>query len=308
VTDSEREGDWRSAIVTALLVFAITASGCTIAFALWLQDLAAPQLAILGSGNRLSLFVSEGPARLVLATGDDPIGFENALTSVRPIFARRVDVLLLAGSDRSLLVPVAAHADPHIRMSSALAPLPASPEAEALGPIPAFSSPRHIQLGPSVSVTIETALPFGADAATTFPAWRVIVARGESRVVVLSDGDAAALFPPDTPASVLVISGGEPVAGWELAPAAALIANSEAIAGPELRAAFTGTSRAPAWGVRVFPGEALRLRFVAGGIELPSGPAQALRGTPDAAPTQPAEAMARIVKRRGRLWRARTRP
>ena len=64
---------------------------------------------LLGSGNRLSLLVTDGPARLLLATGDSPIDYENALTDVRPIFARRVDVLLVAGSGNTLLVPLAAH-------------------------------------------------------------------------------------------------------------------------------------------------------------------------------------------------------
>ena len=50
-----------------------------------------------------------------------------------------------------------------------------------------------------------------------------------------------------------------------------------------MRAAFTASRRPPQWGYRVFPGEALRLRFVAGGVELPSEPAHDLAGTPDAA-------------------------
>ena len=272
---------------------------------LWLQDLAAPQVAVLGSGNRLSLLVTDGPARLILATGDDPIQFENALTRVRPIFARRIDVLLIAGSGRSLDVPLAAHGDPHVRTLAALAPLPRSAEAEEIGAIPAFTSPQRIRLGPNVSVTVETVLPFGADPEEDFPAWRAIIARGETRVVVLSDSEAAALFPPE-PASVLVVSGDDPVAAWELAPAVVLVANAESIGGPELRAAFSENERKPRWGFRVFPGEALRLRFVAGGIELPAEPAQPLSGTPPAALTAvPAQLVVR-VRRRGRLSPART--
>jgi hypothetical protein len=307
VTDTDRPTDWRASLATALLVFAIAASGCTVAFALWLNDLVAPQMALLGSGNRLSVFVSDGPARLILATGDDPVAYENALTRFRPIFARRVDVLLLAGSDRSLLVPVAAHADPHVRLTTALAPLPPSPEATAVGPVPALTSPRRIQLGPSLSVTVETALPFGVDATTTFPAWRATIARAETRIVVLSDGAAAALFPPDAPASVLAVSGDDPVAAWDLAPAVALVANSEAIGGPELRSAFAASHRPPQWGLRVFPGEALRLRFIDGGVEISSETAQSLAGTPAATQPSATDTIVRLVRRRGRPWRARIR-
>ena len=227
----------------------------------------------------MSIIVSDGPARLVLATGDEPIQYENALTRVRPIFARRIDVLLIAGSNRSLLVPLAARGDPHVRATAALAPLPRSAEAAEIGDVRSFTSAQRIQLGPNVSVTVETVLPFGADPEEDFPVWRAIVEHGETRVVVLSDSEAAALFPPQ-PASVLVVSGDDPAAAWELAPAVALVANAEAIGGPELRSAFSAAERKPQWGLRVFPGEALRLRFVPGGIEIPSEPAQPLSGTP----------------------------
>ena len=94
----------------------------------------APQVALLGSGNRLSLLVTDGPARLLLATGDNPIEYENALTHVRPIFARRVDVLLVAGSGSELRVPLAAYGDAHVRSATALAALPR--------PIPWVGFPR----------------------------------------------------------------------------------------------------------------------------------------------------------------------
>jgi hypothetical protein len=279
---TDEQPTWRNIAATGILVFGIALAGCLVAFSLWIQDLAAPQVAILGSGNRLSLLVTDGPARLLLATGDDPIAFENALTQVRPIFARRVDVLLVAGDDRTLLVPLAARADPRVRLTTALASLPPSAEAEAFGRISAFAGPRRIRLSPSVTVTVETALPVGAGAATTFPAWRATIVRGQTRVVVLSDGSAAALFPPSEPASVLVVAGDDPGTGWTLAPAVALVANSGAISGPELRAGFAESRRQPAWGYRVFPGEALRLRFVAGGLALPSDAAQPISATPPA--------------------------
>ena len=155
---------WREVVTTAVLVFLVAAAGSVAAFTFWLRDLTAPQVAILGSGNRLSLLVTDGPARLLLATGDSPIDYENALTHVRPIFARRVDVLLVAGSGSTLLVPLAARGDSHVRSATALAPLPRSAEADAIGAIASFSSPQRIRLGPSIQVTVETALPFGADA------------------------------------------------------------------------------------------------------------------------------------------------
>jgi hypothetical protein len=303
------EDSWRDLVLTLLVVFSIATAGCLVAFGWWLQSLTAPQVVLLGAGNRLSLLISEGPARLVLATGDDPIAYENALSHVRPLFARRIDVLLLAGAGESLLVPLAAVADGHARVVAALASLPPSPERTAIGPVAAFPAARRIQVGPSVSVLVETALPVGADPAETFPAWRATVERGETRIVILSDGGAAALFRPVAPVSVLAVSGSNPAEAWEIAPAVAFVANAEAIGGPELRAAFADSPRSPTWGFRVFPSEALQLRFVAGGIEIGSESAQQLAGTPVAAsvPSPPVAVRVR-VRRREPLWRERTRP
>jgi hypothetical protein len=299
VTDSGGASSWQEAVTTAVLVFLIAAAGSVAAFTFWLQDLTTPQVAILGSGNRLSLLVTDGPARLLLATGDSPIDYENALTHVRPLFARRVDVLLVAGSGSTLLVPLAAHGDSHVRSATALAPLPRSAEADAIGAIPSFSSSQRIRLGPSIQVTVETALPFAADADEEFPAWRATIEHGETRVVVLSDGAAAALFPPASAPSVLAVSGADPAAAWDLSPAVTFVANSEMIGGPEMRSAFTASRRPPQWGYRVFPGEALRLRFVAGGVELPSEPAHDLAGTPSDAAIVPNRAeIERRIRRR----------
>ena len=309
MTDAGRAISWQEVVTTAVLVFLIAAAGSVAAFTVWLQDLTAPQLAILGSGNRLSLLVTDGSARLLLATGDNPIEYENALTHVRPIFARRIDVVLVAGSGSTLRVPLAAHGDSHVRLATALAALPRSAETDAIGGLAAFSTPQRIRLGPSIAVTVETALPVAADADKEFPAWRATVEHGKTRVVVLSDGPAAALFPPVGTPSVLAISGADPAAAWDLSPAIAFVANAEIIDGPEMRAAFSESRRPPRWGYRVAAGEALRLRFVAGGVELPSAPAHDLSGTPSGAGIVPNRAeLSRRVRRRGQPSLARTRP
>ena len=303
--------EWRMVLARSALIFAIACAGCAAAFALWLHDLAAPQVAFLGSGNRLSLLVMEGPARLLLATGDDPIAYENALASVQPLFARRVDLLLIAGDGQTLLAPMVANRDPHLRIAAAIAPLPPSPEAHALGSITPLRTPTRIRLGPTVSVVVETALPFGADPASTFPAWRATIERGETRIVVLSDGEAAALFPPAPPASVLAVSGDDPIAAWEATPAVAMVMHADAMSGPEMRESLSAAARPPQWAFRVAPSEALRLHFVTGGVALPSASAQAHRlgaATPAAALRPQRTALVARVNRRGRLWRAGTRP
>jgi hypothetical protein len=199
-----------------------------------------------------------------------------------------------------LRVPLAAHGGAHVRSATALAALPRSAEADAIGAIASFSAPQRIRLGPSIDVTVETALPATADAEEEFPAWRATIEHGETRVVVLSDGPAAALFPPVSAPSVLAVSGGDPTAAWDVSPAVAFVANAEVIDGPEMRAALGESRRPPRSGYRVAPGEALRLRFVAGGVELPSAPAHDLAGTPtDVAVVPNWPELSRRVRRRG---------
>jgi hypothetical protein len=107
---------------------------------------------------------------------------------------------------------------------------------------------------------------------------------------------------------VLAVSGGDPASAWDFAPAVAFVANAEAIGGPEMRSAFTESRRPPEWGFRVFPGEALRLKFVEGGVELPSKPAQRLAGPASTAEIRPDQLeIIRRVRRRASPLRARTR-
>lgn len=261
---------WRQVLATFAAIFLIAFIASIAGCAFWLRELYQPQIAILGSGNRLSLFVAEGPARLIIASGDDAVALENALTEVRPLFARRVDLLLISGDGTTLLAPLSARQDRHVRSSYAISQLPNSPEATALGPIGVLGSPRRIQIGPTMSLQLETA-PAADDGALA--AWRATVEHGATRVVVLSSAESAALFPPVPDVSLLVTDGQDLADAWDLSPALAIVANGDAVSGPDLRAAFVN-GQGPQWGYRVDPGDALRLRFVDGALQLPAEGAQ----------------------------------
>lgn len=272
---------WRQVQTTFVAVFFIAFVASIAGCAFWMRELYRPQIAILGSGNRLSLFVAEGPARLIIATGDDAVALENALTEVRPLFARRVDLLLINGDGTTLLAPLAAHQDSHVRSAYAIGQIPSSPEATALGPIRVLGSPRRIQIGPTMSLLLETA-PVGDEG--TLAAWRATIEHGTTRVVVLSSAESAALFPPVPNASLLATDGQDLAGAWDLSPALAIVANGDAVSGPDLRAAFVN-GQGPQWGYRVDPGDALRLRFVNGALELPAEGAQIpTAATPFASP------------------------
>ena len=259
-----RELTWRNVLVTAGTVFAVTLIGVGIAVGFWYRSILSPRITFLGSGDRLSVLVTDGPSRLLIASGDDPTGFENAVTSVLPLFARRVDVLLVSGSGSTLLAPLAASEDEQVRLTNSLGEIPPSVEASELGSLTPLTTPARIQLSPQITLSIETASAAGAEPDEPV-SWRAIVERGHTRIVVLSDGEAADLFSQPPPASVVAIAGDDPVAGWDAAPGVALVTAADELTGPKLRERFAADN-APRWGFRVASGEALTFHFVENGL------------------------------------------
>lgn len=294
---------WRAVALHVGIVFAIAASGCATAFALWMHDIDSPRISFLGSGDRMSVLVSEGPARIVLATGNNPVAYENAFMSVQPLFARRVDVLLIAGAERSLLVPISAHRDPHVRSTLAVASVPESEESRALGAVPVLDEPKRIQVGPTIELTVEGYEPVGSDPNETFASWRITIERGDTRVVVLSDGSAAGLFPPGPAASVLAVSGENPLEALAYTSAVAVVANADAVDGPTFRDGLAALKRPPSWGFRVAPGDSLNLHLVDGGIELPSDGAQKVHAGSANGMLPRMNHLARHVRQRALPWR-----
>lgn len=266
------EHSWRDLLVTTATVFLVTLIGVGIAAGIWYREIMSPRIVFLGSGDRLSVLVTDGPSRLLIASGDDPTGFENALTSVMPIFARRVDVLLVSGTKSTLMAPLSAVDGGQVRLTRSLGGIPPSLEASELGAMPELVMPGRIKLSPDITLAIETATAANARPDDP-PAWRAIVQRGNTRIVVLSNGEAAGLFSAPPPASIIAVVGDDPVAGWANAPGVALVAAADELSGPELRERFTGT-HAPTWGFRVASGEALTFHFVENGLEVSGESAQ----------------------------------
>lgn len=267
-----REITWRDVLVTAGTVLLVALVGVGIAVGMWHHDIMAPRIVFLGSGDRLSVLITDGPSRLLIASGDDPTGFENALTSALPIFARRVDVLLVSGEKTTLLAPVAANRSEQVRTMRSLGTIPPSLEASELGAVTELTVPSRIRLSPEITLAIESALP--EDAQPDDPSsWRIIVERGNTRLVVFSDGNAPELFGAPPPASVIAIAGDDPVAGWDAAPGVALVASAGELSGPKLRERFA-ENNAPRWGFRVASGEALTFHFVENGLEVSPESAQ----------------------------------
>jgi hypothetical protein len=270
---------WRAYALLGLAVFGAVAILVGAFGATWAAEMRQPRVVLLGAGDRVSVLVTGGDARLLIATGNDRTAFGNALGRVRRPTTPRIDVLLVAGSGEDLVVPAAVRDDRRVRYAASLGPLPSSAGgvAAAGAGLPVLPSPREIRLGDGVRVTVETATD--EEGATH---WRAVVRRGATAVAIFSDGDAAAAFPPLPPVAALVVAGRNPLAAWAAmpAPVLAVAGVDRVVSGKKLREEGPRLLDGSGWAVRVHPGEAVPLRFVADGLEVPRDPAQPIAATP----------------------------
>lgn len=270
----------RQTVAAAFAVFACGFASTVAIGAAQSSSYARPAVTVLGAGNRLSVLVTDGTARLLIAGGDDPAGFGNALAKARPLGHARVDILLLAGTkEDATLLSRARRAVPgrHIELigkPGLIGELGLPADAHLL-------SPRRFWLSPDTSVTIETTDRVDAKRGPDF-AWRATIEHGAARVVVLSDGRVAADFVDLGPVSALIVGGKEAVAAVGQIATRVLVVSAEAVTGKQVRTDVAGAVPHQTWVVRVFAGEAERFEFIDEGLQLPGG-AISVGATPHAA-------------------------
>lgn len=262
----------------AAVVFLTSGIGFAAVELAWLRDLQQPRVILLGAGSSLSVLVTDGAARVLIATGDDPTAFGNALGRMLHPGQERIDLVVAAGEGDGLRAAAFAAEQPAARGVVALVPFGRSPDRPSLQTIPLLGSPRRIELG-ETEIAVETA----ADGNRGGWSWRATVERGASRVVILSDGRAGELFPPMAAPAVLVVASGGPMEGWAQMPATALAFPDATISPERLRNRADSGEEVPARIVRVFPGEATELHFVDGGLALPAEGTTELRLSADRA-------------------------
>ena len=267
------------AVAVAVFLIAFTAP---IALA-WNQARAYedPAVIVLGSGNDLSILITDGPARLLLATGDDPGGFGNALGKLRPVGRDRIDVLLLAGSTGDVTFLSRARRTAHARHVEAIG----KPELAGVLGLPAealLPTPRQFRLSAETSVTVETVELPDAEEGPSF-AWRATIDHGATRIVVLSDGRVAGEFPRAGSTSALIVGGKDALDALDRVDTRLFIASAPAVSGKDVRRVVAAGARQRSYALRVFPGEAVRLAFVDGGLRLPSSAMQ-IDAVPSASP------------------------
>src|SRR5262249_8437885 len=201
--------------------------------------------------------------------GDDPAAFGNALARVRPLGRDRIDVLLLAGSTNDLTFLARARRAVDGRHLEAIGK-PDLLGALELPPDALLAVARRFRPSLQTAVTVETLDRAGAKDGPRF-VWRATIERGATRIVVLSDGQAATEFPATGQVSLLVVGGDRPIAAEGQVEARALVASAAAVSGKEVRGDIAKTVRNQTWGIRVFVGDAKRFEFTEAGLVLPTG-------------------------------------
>jgi hypothetical protein len=260
----DRHWSTRFRVLAPAAAFSATFAGVQGLSGAWARQVAAPRVILLGAGEQLSVLVTAGPARLLLAIGDDTTRFGNALQTALPITTRRIDVVLLAGSGRA--AAVARHALRAIpgRRYYAIQP----------GLTPAMLEPPRGRAVEPVSDAIRFRLPEGIevlveaepDAESTDRGWRMIISRGPDRIAVVASGKVRGALGP---VSVLVLADGTLRTAAAGVEATALFFNGAAGSLDALRSEAGQGVPPDLLVLPVSAGETQALAFVSGGLRLP---------------------------------------
>jgi hypothetical protein len=250
-------------ILAGLVLFVGTFGAALGAGTHLLERLDATRIVVIGSGRAVSVLLTDGDARLLLAAGDDPAGFGNGWRRWRGLApVARLDVLLTEGEDD----PVAAGAIDDLSPRWQAAILPPEPGQSRLPGVPPLDAPLQLRLGPNLAVTIET-IPAPADGSSA-GAWRMLVERGQTIVAVVPDGAAAARFAWDRPVAALIVLRSDVANAVAVAAPKALVVPA-IVQGRTLRSEVAPIVRDGLWTLRVAPGEIASLAFAVDGLRLP---------------------------------------
>lgn len=232
------------------------------------ERLEKTRVVVIGSGNAVSVLVTGGEARLLLAAGDDPTAFSNGWRRwTGPLPVSRVDVLLVAriGDDQAVALDALEELSP--RWIAAVAPL--DPGTSGGQTAPPLVGPVRFRLGAHLTVTAEAATANAGGAEPTQRVWRLLIERNQTVVAVVPDGASAAHFAWDrTVSALIVLRSAVPEATAAIAPRALVV--PAAVRGGTLRTEVAPLLTQGIWTLRIAPGEIAALDFPAGGLKLPS--------------------------------------
>lgn len=212
---------------------------------------------MLGAGSRLSILVTSGHARLLIASGSDAAAFGNALARARHPASRRLDIVVLAGTDADLPVASkAAHAFDGAELFAIDGPLVRHLDELGLSADRVIADRVRIRLPGGVDVTVGPARERDGN-------WSALVSHRRTRIAAFSHGEMAGELDDGASAVVLTNDYSEDVI--PALPGKALVLPARSATLSELREdADDGF-----WALRISPGGAVRLTFGPRGLELP---------------------------------------
>ena len=231
-------------IVAGLLIGLLTSSGLIYA---WNRPYNhEPSLYLLGSGKGLSALLTIDGTRVLIVSGNDPIGLSNALADARPLTAPRIDLLIITpGSERVSDRAIS------ITKPGTIFEI-AGPESVAIqSEAQQITSNVSISLRDEITLAIDPGLIVGS----AIPGWSITIHAGTSTLLL------AERQPIRAPAgvSLLAVMGSD--APLSSVPAPAPMAFSATVA------EGFGSS---AWPIGLIdPGETARIRIDKDAIRLP---------------------------------------
>ncbi|HEV2527165.1 MAG TPA: hypothetical protein VGT61_01775 [Thermomicrobiales bacterium] len=241
----------------------------------WLEsraaDLVTPRVTLLGSGSSLSVLVTAGTARVLLAAGDDPAAASRALGTALAGGSQRIDLLVVGATDAGLAVPAAwvnnGRARETVRIGDAHPGRQTGDLPHSLAQLP---SDARLEVAPGVTIEILTVQIPGEQRGDFDLAWRAIVRSGQSTVTILSDTRHAAEFDASPSTGILVALRGDDFGPTIPGPAGALVVSAHDVEGSEIRAGLPPLLDRELPVIRVHDGLAVSLRLAPEGAALPS--------------------------------------
>jgi hypothetical protein len=181
-------------------------------------------LYLLGSGKGLSALVTVGGTRVLIASGNDPIAFANALAGARPLTAPRIDLLIVAPHSER----VAARAEEITKPSMMLEIAPAD-DVPNESDKHLIRSRETIELGNEMTLTLDPGITIGSPIA----GWSIAIQHRGLEILLVERLPVR----PLADASMIAVMGEEFSIPSD-SPAAIISASSAVVAGTESNAPY----------------------------------------------------------------------
>lgn len=133
-------------------------------------------LYLLGSGKGLSALVTTNGIRVIVASGNDPIAFANALADARPLTSPRVDLLIITPGSIRVANRAREITNPAMVLEIAAANMEHQVDAEHL-----VLSREEIALGDEIRLVIDPGNAIGSP----ITGWSITLEQGHSQLLLV---------------------------------------------------------------------------------------------------------------------------